>query len=130
MRPPVDEARIKDLARELGRLARQPVQVYLTGGATAVIQGWRASTVDVDLRIEPGDDELYRALPRLKESLQIKIERGFEKDVSDVRQMLCTGLVERERLRKLYDVIEPGLYRYPALDAPAFRRKLDAALHS
>jgi hypothetical protein len=171
MRPPVDRARIRDLARELGRVARQPVRVYLTGGATAVMEGWRASTVDVDLRIEPEDDELYRALPRLKDSLQIniefasppdfipelpewrersplvltegdvevrhfdpysqalsKIERGFEQDISDVKQMLAAGLVEPERLRRLYDAIEPDLYRYPAIDASAFRRKLDAAL--
>ncbi len=173
MRPPVDQARIKALARELARLARQPVQIYLTGGATAVIEGWRESTVDVDLRIEPDDDELYRALPRLKESLQInielasppdfipelpdwrarsplilregtlevrhfdpysqalsKIERGFEHDISDVRHMLSTGLVDAERLGQLYDAIEPGLYRYPALDAAAFRGKVDAVIRA
>jgi len=53
MRPPVDEAAIRTLARELGRTARVPVRIYLTGGATAVIEGWRAATIDVDLRFEP-----------------------------------------------------------------------------
>jgi hypothetical protein len=33
-----------------------------------------------------------------------------------------------EWLRQLYEAIEPDLYRYPALDASAFRHKLDAAL--
>ncbi len=42
--------------------------------------------------------------------------------------MLASGLVEPERLRELYELIEPQLYRYPAIDSAAFRRKLDAAL--
>jgi hypothetical protein len=36
----------------LGRHARGPGRVYLTGGATALLEGWRASTVDVDLKLE------------------------------------------------------------------------------
>ena len=41
--------------------------------------------------------------------------------------MIARGLVEPARLRELYDAIEPELYRYPAIDPPAFRGKLDAA---
>lgn len=48
--------------------------MYLTGGSSAVIEGWRASTADVDLRLEPEDDRLLRALPALKEELGISIE--------------------------------------------------------
>jgi hypothetical protein len=66
MRPPVDEQRIRALARELARVARGSVRIYLTGGSTAVIEGWRDSTIDVDLRFEPESDELLRALPALK----------------------------------------------------------------
>jgi hypothetical protein len=40
------------LARDLGRVAREPVRIYLTGGSTAVIEGWRDATVDVDLRFD------------------------------------------------------------------------------
>jgi hypothetical protein len=57
-----------------------------------------------------------------------KIERGFEQDLADVRSMPESGLVDPSRLRSLYDSIEPDLYRYPAIDPPAFRRKLDSAL--
>ena len=74
MRPPVDAARVREFAHALANVARQPTVLYLTGGATAVMEGWRASTVDVDVRFEPEDDALYRALPALKESLQINIE--------------------------------------------------------
>ncbi len=61
MHPPVDERRIQAPARELGRVARVPVCMYLTGGSTAVLHGWRESTIDVDLRFEPEADELLRA---------------------------------------------------------------------
>ncbi len=57
-----------------------------------------------------------------------KIERGFSQDLDDVTQMLTSGLVEPDRLRELYDAIEPELYRYPAIDPAAFRRKLSAVL--
>lgn len=48
--------------------------MYLTGGSTAVLEGWRESTVDVDLRFEPEDDRLLRELPALKESVGVNIE--------------------------------------------------------
>jgi hypothetical protein len=80
MRPPVDAKRIRALARELGRVARVPVRIYLTGGSTAVLEGWRESTIDVDLRFEPEADELLRALPALKESLGVNIELASPPD--------------------------------------------------
>ena len=171
MRPHVDEARIRALARMLARVARQRVRIYLTGGATAVMSGWRPSTVDVDLRIEPEDEALYRALPVLKDELEInielssppdfipelpgwrdrsplvlvegrvevrhfdpysqalsKIERGFAHDLEDVGSMLGAGMIERARLVALFDEIEPQLFRYPAIDPAAFRRKVEAAV--
>ena len=80
MRPPVDAQRIRELARGLGRIARDPVRIYLTGGATAVLEGWRQTTIDVDLRLEPEADELLRAFPALKERLGINIELASPPD--------------------------------------------------
>ncbi len=57
-----------------------------------------------------------------------KIERGFEQDLADVREMILRGLVEPARLREFYEVIESELYRYPAIDPASFRRQIDAAL--
>jgi hypothetical protein len=171
MRPPVDEARLRELARRLGLVAGAPTRIYLTGGATAVLEGWRASTVDVDLRLEPDVDALLRELSALKEDLGVnielasppdfipelpgwrgrssfvfsegnveiyhfdfysqalsKIERGFAQDMDDVAQMLESGLVQPARLRELYEAIEPELYRYPAIDPAAFRRKVSAVV--
>jgi hypothetical protein len=58
----------------LARAARAPADVYLTGGATAVLLGWRGTTLDIDLKLVPDSDELLRALPRLKEELRINVE--------------------------------------------------------
>ncbi len=39
--------------------------------------------------------------------------------------MIAGDLVDPARLRQLYEAIEPELYRHPAIDPSAFRRKLD-----
>jgi len=48
--------------------------MYLTGGATAVLEGWRPSTVDVDVRFEPDSDEPLRRIAAMKERLEINVE--------------------------------------------------------
>ena len=45
-----------------------------------MLEGWRESTIDVDLRFEPEADELLRALPALKESLGVNIELASPPD--------------------------------------------------
>ncbi|HUO86948.1 MAG TPA: DUF6036 family nucleotidyltransferase [Thermoanaerobaculia bacterium] len=60
--------------RSLGERAASPSRVYVTGGATAVLLGLRASTVDIDLKLIPESDEILRAIPRLKEELRINVE--------------------------------------------------------
>jgi len=82
-RPPVRDLAtaeaVRALVREFGRVATTPTRLYLVGGATAVIEGWRPTTVDVDLRIEP-DDELLRALPAIKERLDVNVELASPAD--------------------------------------------------
>ncbi|MCE2900120.1 MAG: DUF6036 family nucleotidyltransferase [Gemmatimonadaceae bacterium] len=48
--------------------------MYLVGGTTAVLVGWRDATRDVDLVIRPEDDAMLRAIPSLKEQLRLNIE--------------------------------------------------------
>lgn len=73
MRSQVTADSARELARALGRVADQPTRVYLVGGATAVIEGWRESTVDVDIRIEPAP-QVLREIPALRERLGVNIE--------------------------------------------------------
>lgn len=132
------------------------------------MEGWRDATIDVDLKLVPESDEVLRAIPRLKEELEInvelaapsdfipelpaweercrfvaqegglavyqydfysqalsKLERRHQKDLTDVQAMLDRGLIERLKLQQLYDAIEPELFRYPAIDPPAFRRAVE-----
>lgn len=86
MRALVDADRIRELMRALGRAARRPARVYLTGGATAVLQGWRPSTIDVDLKFVPDDDAVLRAIPGLKERLSMNIELAAPDDFIPVRE--------------------------------------------
>lgn len=64
----------------LGRAAEADARVYFTGGATAVLLGWRSSTLDADIRIVPDSDALLRAIPRLKEELQLNVELASPSD--------------------------------------------------
>ncbi len=74
MRELADRRRIERLMATLGRSAEPGTRVHLVGGTTAVLVGWRDSTVDVDLVPVTGGETLLRALPDLKESLQINVE--------------------------------------------------------
>jgi hypothetical protein len=155
-------AGLADVARERGR-------VYFTGGTTAVLMGWRASTIDIDLKFVPESDAVLRAIPELKERLQVnvelaspadfipvpsgwedrgvfvqergrltffhfdlyaqalaKTERGHQQDLDDVREMIDRRLVDPARVREYFRRVEPDLYRFPAIDPPAFRRAVEA----
>ncbi len=74
MRGLADAERLRRFLGELAREADSEAAVYLTGGATAVLLGWRDSTVDADILIVPELDAIYRALPRLKEELHLNVE--------------------------------------------------------
>jgi hypothetical protein len=163
-----DEARIRRFMRALGEAARGDGDCYLTGGATAVLIGWRSATLDVDIQLEPEQDEVLRAIPKIKNELAVnvelaspadfiplprgwrerslfvgrvrrlsfkhfdlysqalaKLERSHSQDMEDVRAMLVRGLVDAEQLRSCFAEIEPTLYRFPAVDAAAFRASVD-----
>ncbi|HYX87575.1 MAG TPA: hypothetical protein VE777_21595 [Gaiellales bacterium] len=74
MRPVAGAGRIRTLLAAPGRETREPTAAYLTGGATAVLVGWRETTIDIDLRFEPERDVLLRAVSRLKDELAINVE--------------------------------------------------------
>jgi len=74
MRQQVNSELIHEFIRRLANTVRSKGRVYLVGGASAVVLGWRESTIDVDLKLVPDSDELLRSLPALKEQLKINIE--------------------------------------------------------
>lgn len=60
--------------RYLGLKSAKVGRVYFTGGVTAVLHGWRASTVDLDLTVIPESDQLLRALSDSKEEFKVNVE--------------------------------------------------------
>lgn len=138
MRDAADLNRIQRFMRELGRRTRESSRVYLTGGATAVLHGWRDSTIDVDVKLVPERDDLFRAIQDLKETLRLNVElaspvdfipvRGDWQDRHDVRQFLDRGLISREQLGAYFETITPQIYRYPALDPVRFRQRVQSLL--
>jgi hypothetical protein len=80
MRRLADADRIRRFMRELGEAADVSARAFLTGGSTAVLLGWRDSTIDVDIKIVPESDRIFRAIPALKERLQINVELASPDD--------------------------------------------------
>lgn len=80
MRRLVTRDRLLELLRRLGAVAKAPTTIYLTGGATAVHLGWRDSTVDVDIKLDPDDGAILRELPHLKELLEVNVELASPDD--------------------------------------------------
>jgi hypothetical protein len=74
LRNGADAEQIGRLARELGRVVSPGTRMYLTGGATAVLEGWRVSTVDIDVRFEPDSDDALSRIRDLKEELSLNVE--------------------------------------------------------
>lgn len=74
MRAPVTAERVRALLEALGHAAQGPGDVFLTGGGTAVLHGWRASTVDVDLKLDPEPPGIFQAIERIKHDLDVNIE--------------------------------------------------------
>jgi hypothetical protein len=66
--------RIRAFLARLGAASREPSTAYLVGGSTAVLLGWRDSTIDIDLKLVPDSARLLRAVPALKEELEINVE--------------------------------------------------------
>jgi hypothetical protein len=118
----------------------------------------------------PEQDSVLRAIPRLKNELQVnvelaspgdfiplpagweerspiaerrsrltfrhfdpysqalaKLERDHARDRTDVRALISTGLVDPEHLWSYYQEIEPELYRFPAVDPPSLRARVERA---
>ena len=72
--------KVRELMRRLGREARGKGRIYLVGGASAVIVGWRDTTVDVDLKLDPEPPGIFNAIARAKDALNINLELASPDD--------------------------------------------------
>ncbi len=99
MRQVADRDLIHRFMRALATETYEDTRVYFTGGATAVLYGWRGSTID----------------------------RGHSQDLDDVQEMLSRGLIDRDRGLEYFAAVGPFLYRYPSLDPRALQAAVDEA---
>jgi hypothetical protein len=53
MRALTNRAKLQAFMAALGEQAAGPGRIYLAGGATAVLHGWRDTTIDIDLKPDP-----------------------------------------------------------------------------
>jgi hypothetical protein len=74
MRAVSDAAKVAEFIAAFGRSAQSPGCVFLTGGATAVLHGWRSTTIDVDLKMDPEPRGAFEAIAKLKDELDINVE--------------------------------------------------------
>jgi hypothetical protein len=80
MRSNVDPQKIEQLMKALGRESRGSGCIYFTGGASALLIGWRSSTVDIDIRLDPEPPGIFQAIAKLKQELDINIELASPQD--------------------------------------------------
>lgn len=66
--------------RRLGEEATGSGRIYLVGGASAVLIGWRATTVDVDLKLAPEPPGVFEAIARAKTDLNMNVELAAPDD--------------------------------------------------
>jgi len=65
---------------ELASSARSPGKVYLTGGATALLLGFREQTIDIDLKLDPEPEGVFEAIAALKDRLNVNVELASPDD--------------------------------------------------
>ena len=80
MRELADAEHIQRFMRALGGAADSDGACYFAGGATAVLYGWRQTTIDVDVRLVPETDAILRAIAVLKDTLRINVELAVPSD--------------------------------------------------
>src|SRR3989454_7179743 len=80
MRQKVTRAKLQQFMQALAAAARTPGKVYLTGGATALLLGFREQTIDVDIKLDPEPEGAFEAIAVLKNDLNLNVELASPDD--------------------------------------------------
>jgi hypothetical protein len=80
MREKVSAETIGRFMRAVSRAGRSSAHIYFVGGVSAVLLGWRETTIDIDLKMVPEVNEILKILPDLKERLQVNVELASPDD--------------------------------------------------
>ncbi|HEV7404809.1 MAG TPA: hypothetical protein VGO11_17840 [Chthoniobacteraceae bacterium] len=74
MREPLNRGRVEKLMAALGAAILGSGRIYFTGGVTALLFGWRESTIDADLCADPEPAGFFESLPKVKLQLNANLE--------------------------------------------------------
>jgi hypothetical protein len=74
MRGEAQKAKIERFMAAMGRRVTTEGRIYLTGGGSAVLIGWRDTTIDLDLKSLPEPAGFFPAIAALKDELDINVE--------------------------------------------------------
>ena len=115
MRQVADASRIWNFMRALGAEADEEARLYFTGGATAVLFGWRRSTIDVD--INPASSAVGRSDPgarnlRTCEKIRTAPVRARAENLTRFAEIFSKLLPVRSifRRRRLTDILPARPY--------------------
>src|SRR3954464_2817480 len=73
MRRKVTTETLQQFMKELAAAARTPGKDYLTGGATALLLGFRDQTIDIDIKLDPEPAGAFEAIAGLTNSLDVNV---------------------------------------------------------
>ena len=74
MRSESDKCKIESFMIAMRKHVLSKGRIYLTGGATAVLHGWRSMTINIDIKPDPEPAGLFEAIALLKEELGVNVE--------------------------------------------------------
>ena len=74
MRSLADESMVRSLMEFLGERVKGTGRLYMVGGTSAVLLGWREHTIDMDLALHPEPPGIYEAIELAKEALGVNVE--------------------------------------------------------
>jgi hypothetical protein len=80
MREKVSAEAVERFMKALGFAGRSHARIYFVGGVSAVLLGWRETTIDIDLKLVPEVGDILKVLPELKERLQLNVELASPDD--------------------------------------------------
>src|SRR5437660_10258226 len=106
MRRSVSIETLKQFMQELAAAARSSGKVYFTGGATALLLGFREQTIDIDLKLDPEPEGAFEAIALLKDRLNVNVELASPDD------FIPADSGWRERSRPIASIGRVGFFHY------------------
>lgn len=106
MRRKVTSDSLNQFMQALALASRSPGKVYLTGGATALLLGFREQTIDIDLKLDPEPQGAFEAIAQLKSKLNVNVELASPDD------FIPRPPNWRERARHIATVNEVEFFHY------------------